>query len=323
MALMRGGKRLGLLLLVVVLLAIVPTVAGAEDTVAFTIEDARITESSGLAVDPAGNLYWTVNDSGDRGVAYGIGLDGSVQGTLNFRAQPQDVEAAAVHEDELYVADIGDNSVQRDFVSVYRFRNPRANGLTVTYSAYDFRYPDGPHNAETLLVNESGRLFIVTKGSKARIYQAPAEPDRQEINDLEKVGSAPSNVTDGTFLPGGDRIALLTYSSVEVIDATSYEVVASAPIPDQPQAESLTLSLDQKSLLVGSEGKQSKVYSMPVPSDTTPTPEASTDPGAESDVPEDEANSGQSRRGTLLALGLAGFVALVAGTVVALVRQRS
>ncbi len=195
----------------------------------------------------------------------------------------------------------------------------------MTYSAYDFRYPDGPHNAETLLVDESGRLFIVTKGSKAAIYQAPAEPDRQEINDLEKVGSAPSNVTDGTFLPGGDRIALLTYSSVEVIDATSYQVVASAPIPDQPQAESLTLSLDQKSLLVGSEGKRSKVYSVPVPSETntTPTPGASSDPGAEGDVGEDEANSGQSRRGTLLALGLAGFVALVAGTVVALVRQSS
>jgi hypothetical protein len=326
MALMRGGRRLGLpLLLAVVFLAIVPTVAGAEDTVAFTIKDARITESSGLAVDPAGNLYWTVNDSGDRGVAYGIGLDGTVQGTLNFRAQPRDVEAVAVHDDRLYVADIGDNSGQRDFVRVYFFRNPRANGLTVTYHAYDFRYPDGPHNAETLLVNESGRLFIVTKEREAAIYEAPAKLDRQGVNELEKVGSTPSNVTDGTFLPGGERIALLTYSSVEVIDATSYEVVVSSPIPDQPQAESLTVSLDQTSLLVGSEGKKSKVYSVPVPSEATPTPslDASTDPGAESDVPEDAASSGQNQRGTLLALGLAGFVALVAGAVVALVHQSS
>ena len=324
MALMRGGRRLGLpLLLAVLFLAIVPTVAGAEDTVAFTIKDARITESSGLATDPAGSLYWTVNDSGDRGVAYGIGLDGTVQGTLNFRAQPRDVEAVAVHEDRLYVADIGDNSGQRDFVRVYYFTNPRANGLTVTYHAYDFSYPDGPHNAEALLVNESGRLFVVTKEREAAIYEAPAKPDREGVNELEKVGSAPSNVTDGTFLPGGERIALLTYSSVEVIDATSYEVVVSAPIPDQPQAESLTLSLDQTSLLVGSEGKKSKVYSVPVPSEATPTPspDGSADPGAESDVPEDAANSGQSQRGTLLALGLAGFVALVAGTVVALVRQ--
>ena len=321
MARMRAVRRLGLLLFGVVFLAIVPSVAASEDTVAFTIDDTRITESSGLATDPGGSLYWTVNDSGDRGVAYGIGLDGTVQGTLNFRAQPRDVEAVAVHGDELYVADIGDNTSKRSFVRVYFFTNPRANGLTVTYQAYDFRYPDGPHNAETLLVDESGRLFIVAKGGKAGIYEAPADPKRKGVNKLEKVGSAPSNVTDGTFLPGGERIALLTYSSVQVIDANNYQVVDSVPIPEQPQAESLTLSLDQESLLVGSEGKKSKVYSVPVPSDAsaTPTPGESSD--AESDVPENQANSWQSRRGTLLALGLAGFVALVAGTVVALVRQ--
>ena len=113
---------------------------------------------------------------------------------------------------------------------------------------------------------------------------------------------------------GGDRIALLTYSSVEVIDATSYDVVASAPIPDQPQAESLTLSLDEKSLLVGSEGKKSTVYSVPVPSEPRPRRRPGSDPGSETDVPEEEANALQSQqRGTLLALGLAAFVALVAG----------
>jgi hypothetical protein len=321
MALMRAARRLGLLLVAVVFLGIAPTVAVAEDTLAFTIKDARITESSGLAVDPTGNLYWTVNDSGDRGVAYGLGLDGTVQGTLNFRAQPQDVEAVAVYEDRLYVADIGDNNRDRDFVRVFFFTNPRANGLTVTYHAYDFSYPDGPHNAETLLVDDSGRLFIVTKGRNGAIYEAPAKPDRQGVNELEKVGSAPGAVTDGTFLPGGQRIALLTYTSVEVIDATTYEVVASTPIPDLPQPESLTLSLDEKSLLIGSEGKKSKVYSVPVPSEASPTPTPSTDPGSETDIPEEEANTALSQRGTLLALGLAGFVALVAGTVVALVRN--
>jgi DNA-binding beta-propeller fold protein YncE len=321
MALLRGGRRLVLLLLAAAFLAVVPAVAGAEDTVAFTIKDARITESSGLAVDPDGNVYWTVNDSGDRGVAYGIGLDGKVQGTLNFRAEPQDVEAIAVHEDRLYVADIGDNSRERSSVRLYFFKNPRANGLTVAYYAYDLRYPDGPHNAETLLVDDSGRLFIVTKGRKGAIYEAPMRPRRQGVNELQKVGAVPAHVTDGTFLPGGERIALLTQTSVEVIDATSYEVVASAPIPAQPQPESLTLSLDERSLLVGSEGKKSKVYSVPIPTDATPTPTPSTDPDSESDVPEEQANAIQNQQGTLLALGVAAFVALVAGTVVALVRQ--
>jgi hypothetical protein len=321
MALMRAARRLGLLLVGVVILAIVPGVAASEDTVAFTIDDTRIAESSGLAVDLAGSLYWTVNDSGDRGVAYGIGLDGTVQGTLNFRAQPEDVEAIAVYGSQLYIADIGDNSRQRSSIRVYSFTNPRANGLTVTYQAYDFRYPDGPHDAEALLVDESGRLFIVTKGRKAGIYEAPADPKRKGVNELDKVGSAPSNVTDGTFLPGGQRIALLTYSSVQVIDANNYQILVSAPIPEQPQAESLTLSLDQTSLLVGSEGKKSKVYSVPVPDDGSRTPTPGDNSDAESDVPQNQANSWQSRRGTLLALGLASFVAVVAGTVVALVRR--
>ena len=203
MAMTRAASRLGLLLLAIVFLAIVPTAAGAKDTVAFTITDSRITESSGLAVDHAGYLYWTVNDSDDRGVVYGIGLDGTVRGTLNFRAQPRDVEAVAMCKNRLYIADIGDDNARRRFVRVYIFTNPRPDGLTVTYHAYDFRYPDGPHDAETLLINDCCRLFIVTKGRKAAIYEAPAKPERQGVNELELVGLAPSNVTDGTFLPGG------------------------------------------------------------------------------------------------------------------------
>jgi hypothetical protein len=290
LALSRAASRFGLLLLTAVFLAVVPTAAVAKDTVAFTIKDARITESSGLAADAAGNLYWTVNGSDDGGVAYGIGPDGTVEGTLNFNAQPRDVEAVAVHGDRLYVADIGDNNARRRFVRIYVFANPSANGQTVSYHAYDFRYPDGPQDAETLLINDSGRLFIVTKGQKAGIYKAPAKPERQGVNELEQVGSAPSTVTDGTFLPGGDRIALLTRSSVEVIDASSYEVMASAPIPDQPQAESLSLSLDESSLLVGSEGKKSKVYSVSVPSDagaknnTGPGAKNNTGPGAKNNT---------------------------------------
>src|SRR6188472_3982421 len=124
MGLIRASSRVGLFLLAVLMIAIIPAVAAAEDTVAFRIKDARITESSGLAVDRAGNLYWTINDSGDRGVAYGIGLDGKVQGTLNFRAQPIDVEAVAVHDNRLYVGDIGDNTSRRSFVRVFFFNNP-------------------------------------------------------------------------------------------------------------------------------------------------------------------------------------------------------
>jgi len=258
-------------------------------------------------------------------VAYGLGPDGKVRGTLRYRVSPTDVEAVAVHENRLYVADIGDNSGSRAMVSVYYFLNPRATGLTVTYNAYDFRYADGPHDAETLLVDDAGRLYVVTKGATGGgIYAAPANPSRTATNVLRKVGDAPALVTDGVFLPDDQGIALLTYGSVEILDPASYAEVASTPIPAQRQAESLTLDLPGDALLVGSEGRASKVYSLAIPGAATPTPTTTpSDSGADESDPdaEEDATPASSRRGTFLAVGLAGVVALVAGVVVGLARR--
>ena len=320
-------RRVGVLALACLVLGGWPSAAGAADTVAFTITDQRITESSGLARDTAANIYWTVNDSGDTGVAYGITPKGKVSGTLNFRAEPRDVEAVSEVNDRLYVGDIGDNGAERDMVTVYYFNSPRANGLMVTYKSWDFRYPDGAHDAETLLVNSAGRLFIVTKDTKGAIYAAPKEPKTSGVNKLTKVGDAPAGVTDGVFLPGDQQIALLRGIAVDVIDAKTYQTVASAAVPKQPQAESLAVSLDEKSLLVGSEGKKSKVYAMPVPGTETPSPSPTPSQTSDSDgqdVPDEEpdATTGQSRQGTFLALGLAAFAAVVAGLVVGFARKR-
>ena len=114
---------------------------------------------------------------------------------------------------------------------------------------------------------------------------------------------------------------MLTYTSVDVIDAKRYKVLTSAPIPHQPQAEWCIMCLACKSLLRCIDVKKVSVYVVPVVSDGTPTPTPSDYPGSETDVPEDQAGGIQNQKGTLLALGLAGFVALVAGTVVGLVRK--
>ena len=304
-------------------LTLVGILPAAAAEVAFTIRDERIVESSGLARDLGAGLYWTINDSGDAGVAYALRPNGKVAGTLNFRAQPRDVEAIALHENRLYIADIGDNLGQRDFVRVYFFDDPRASGLRVNYRAWDFRYPDGPHDAEALLVDDAGRLFLVTKQADGgAIYAAPREPSREGVNDLKKVADAPSLVTDGTFLPGGDRIALLSHTTITVLDATTYERVGRVAAPNQRQPESMTVSLDDDTtLLVGSEGARSKVYAVTAPGTVTPTPTPSPepDPGEPSDEP--TAVSGLRSVGTVLALTVAGFVALVAGLVVAVVRR--
>jgi hypothetical protein len=314
--------------LVVVLSCAPAGLAVAADPVAFAIEDPRITESSGLATDREAGAYWTVNDSGAQGTVYGLNSRGAVRSVLSYRAAPVDVEAVAVHDGRLYVADIGDNGGRRPFVSVHFFDNPPAGDRTVAYRSYDFAYPDGPHDAETLLVDGSGRLYLVTKGLQAGIYVAPAQPSRQGVNQLRRVADAPAYVTDGVFLPGGRQIALRTYVSVLLLDAQTYRVTARDVVPLQRQGESLTVSLDGRSLLIGSEGRQSPVLQIPVPAAMGDVPDGANQPPSASPTatpsqsqedpdPDDVPTPQASRTGSILALSLAGLVALVAGVVVA------
>jgi hypothetical protein len=314
------GALSGVLLIAASLLVagLLPSAAFAQ-SVAFTIKDGRILSSSGLARDVNAGLYWTANESGARGVVYGLTTSGAVRGTLNYRATPVDVEGLAVVNDTLYVGDIGDRTRSRSFVTVYRFDSPRATGLTVTYRSYDFAFGDGPKNAETLLVTDSGRILVVTAGKNAAIYAGPPQPSRQVVNRLTKVADAPADITDGAFLPGGKKIALRSNTTVYVLDAGSYETVASAELSTQPKGKSLAVSLDGQSLLLGTQGRNAKVYSVPVPTKVTPSASPST---PSTDGQSAEATAGMGRRGTLVALGLAAVVAVVAGVVAGVINDR-
>ena len=67
------------------LAGLLPSMAFATQSVAFTIKDGRIMSSSGLARDVNAALYWTANKTGDSGVVYGLTTTGAVRGTLNYR----------------------------------------------------------------------------------------------------------------------------------------------------------------------------------------------------------------------------------------------
>ena len=296
------------------LAGLLPSTAFAQN-VAFTVKDGRILSSSGLARDVNAGLYWTANETGHRGVVYGLTTTGAVRGTLNYRAKPVDVEGLAVVNDTLYVGDIGDRTRTRSLVTVYRFDSPRATGLTVTYSSYDFAFRDGPKDAETLLVTESGRILLVTAGKNAAIYAGPRQPSRQVLNRLTKVADAPDDITDGAFLPGGKKIALRSNRTVYILDAGSYETVVSAELSTQPKGKSLAISLDGESLLLGTQGRNAKVYAVPIPTKVTPSASPSIDA-------QSEEVAGMGRRGTLLALGLAAVVAVVAGVVAGVIHDR-
>lgn len=319
----RLGRRWGALVAAVCLVAAVTPPAFAEDT-AFVIDDERITESSGLAADVGSDVVWTVNDDAP-GRAFALDESGKVTAVLDFAADITDVEGLARAGNRLYIGDIGDNAAKRKFVTVFSILDPKPVTAKVRYRAWDFVYPDGKaHDAEALLVNDEGQVFIVTKEAKGAVYTYEGVPSPQGANKLTKVADAPSFVTDGTFLPDG-RMVLRTYVGLHVLDA-KYKVTAAAPLPYQKQGESVTTSLaDVDSLWVGSEGKKSKVLSVAIPTKKAAAPKASEKPppkakASPTPAPEESADGGF---GTGWAFLIAAVAAVLAAVATALIGSSS
>lgn len=307
-----------------------PTNADASDEErVVTITDERVPEQSGLALSPSDpSLLYAINDSDNTAAVYAIDKrNGDVVGVTTIDGYTlSDTEALGVGSDgTLWVADIGDNAASRSDIALYAFSEPGRGDSTVTPKRYPLRYPNGPQDAETILVGpESRKVMLVSKGvTGGSVYAAPRPLRADRTNELRRVGRAhpPGLVTDGAFTPDGKRIVLRTYGSAIVYDAATWEETSSGDLPSQRQGESLTVAPDGESVLVGTEGLPS-----PIERVTLPEPESTQTPKAGERTGDDAASEDESR---LLDLGLkvlgallVVLVALVVWAVIAARRSR-
>jgi hypothetical protein len=309
--------------------------ASAEETpgaeVAVRLEDPRIVESSGIALSRRHEaVLWTHNDSDDGPLLYAVGSDGRTRATLTLGgAEARDWEGLAAGRDDrggpaLFVGDIGDNNGVWPEVAVYRVAEPaQLRDATVPAVRYRLRYPDGPRDAEALLVNpRSNRLYVASKDpAGGRLYRAPARLRTDRVNVLERVARIPPVVTDGAFAPDGRSFVLRDYQGAVLYSAGGRRVGA-FELPLQFQGESITVSADGRSVLAGSEGPASEVWRVPLPpsvlAEVTPT----TRPPAASAPPTgSEAPSAGSRWGAAPFLAIAAGALLLVAAAVAAARR--
>lgn len=261
-----------------------------------TLSDPDIGESSGLVASrqTPGHL-WTHNDSGDGPFVYC--LDARIRSCGVWRltgAEAFDWEDIAIGpgpragEPYLYVGDIGDNIDQRTEIVVYRVLEPvtgpggavpakASPAPTERAEVLRLRYPDGPHDAEALLVHPTtGDLYVLSKdASGPTVYKAADPIDAASVTTLRAVGVVRlsggmlGQITAGDISPDGRRVALATYSSGyelalpekgEGFDAIWAERPAPVALGPRLQGESIAYRLDSRALLTTSEMVPSPVF---------------------------------------------------------------
>jgi hypothetical protein len=233
----------------------------ATGEVLFTITDDDVFESSGL-VD-AGRTVYTVNDSGDDAVVYGLDArSGDTVSRTTYADSVDDVEALAPgRAGTLWAGDIGDNRVGRDDIVVYRVTPGHGDA-----ARYTLRYPDGPHDAETLLVHpRTGRVFVVSKSAfGGTVYAAPVRLAVGRTNRLRAFAGVSGLVTDGSFFPDGAHVVLRTYGTASVYTFPGFELTGTVRLPAQRQGEGISVSSTGR-VLVSSEGVRADVLQVRLP----------------------------------------------------------
>ncbi len=233
-----------------------------------------VSEASGLALSRRvpGRL-WTINDSGQPQIA---ALDDRGAVTAQVRvagAAVEDWEAIAVGPcgtgSCVYIGDIGDNEASRKRITVYRVPEPEGASTSAAVSeVFHGTYPDGAHDAETLLVAD-GRVYVVTKGETGPIavYRFPSQLQAGATMRLERVGGGPSKtgagdrITDGTVSPDGQWVVLRTKSSLAFhrasdVLAGKWQAVSSVDVTGlrEPQGEGVAVGADNTVFLAGEGG---------------------------------------------------------------------
>ena len=169
----------------------------------------------------------------------------------------------------LYIGDIGDNRGIRPHVTIYRVPEPGA-GATTTDAAEAFhaKYPDGPHDAESLFVTAASEIFIVSKGDPGpvAVYRFPKALTAGTVGLLERVGTpAASGKTGSTDRPtaaaishDGRWVAVRTSDYVSFFVANDFiagrwkeTFRADLRALGEPQGEGMTFGRDGTIFLVG------------------------------------------------------------------------
>lgn len=252
-----------------------PDTTFAEPVDRGVLENVALTEVSGLVASRKNaDALWVHNDSGGDPKVYLINGQGQTLATYVLAgATSRDWEDIAIGpgpeegQTYLYVGDIGDNNAQYPTKTIYRFVEPTfTDGTTLDtirqVDALRVAYPDGPRDAETLLVDPLTRdLYVLSKRERfVHIYRTAFPQDTAGVDTLEQTGQMLreqvgilEQLVGGDLSPDGQEVLLKSYVQVfywrRDDDATSLAALLQTeprvlPYVPEPQGEAIGFASD-------------------------------------------------------------------------------
>ncbi len=245
------------------------------------LTDPSLPEVSGMVAGV--DTLLVADDGGDQLSVSTLDRSCSVVDVRTAPVDPYDPEDIAVAPDgTVWFADVGDNGTDRPTVALILLRPDGSTTLT------RLTYPDGPHDAEALLLAPDGTPYVVTKEvlgvsgvytPAGALVDGGTVPMRQVATVALTLTGTPGGpvgragqlmVTGGAVAPDGGLLALRTYTDAYVWPLTGSDVagaLAGEPtrvaLPPAPQGEAITFAANSRDLVVAGEGLPGAVTVLP------------------------------------------------------------
>lgn len=253
---------------------------------ALQVDASQLGEVSGCAFsrrDPA--LVWMHNDSGDRARVIPVNVASGAVGTSVELAGVEVVDAediAITTSGDVVLADIGDNNSQRADVALIRFAEPAKGAKSASAVVTRYTYPDGAHNAESIVVEpDDNAALIITKVDTGRSQVFRADLSSTGSRVMTQVGAItisnegfffPNLITGANALGDGSGIVLRTYLYGYVLKRSVGGTFESAlvaklqrfDLPPMAQAEAICSSPDGRQLVTASESRGQATFALAV-----------------------------------------------------------
>ena len=188
-------------------------------------------------------------------------------------------------EQYLYIGDIGDNFLKYNSKYIYRVPEPhvavdQAPIDTVLYGVERlvFQYPDGNHNAETLMIDPFRLdIYIVSKELNTKVYRAAwpykfyAAPTFN-VDTLEIVASLPfSTAVGGDISPDGKEILIKKTNVIyywnknynQTVEEILVDTLNVVPYIKEPNGEAVCWDSNLSGYYTISEGLHPHLYYYP------------------------------------------------------------
>lgn len=233
------------------------------------LRGANMREASGLVASRRHpGHYWLHNDSGNEPNLFLVDSTGNAIGRVRVEGVTnRDWEDISRQGDTLLIAETGDNQARWDTVYVHAVVEPASptDSSARVAATFPFRYPDGPRDAETLMVDPlSGDWLIVTKREdQSRLYRYPAPQRPGTLVTLERTAiDFPFRLAvAGDITSDGREVLIKTYDAVylwvRVGDEPLTTTLARAPLRQpytaERQGEAIGFSLDASAYFTTSE----------------------------------------------------------------------